>query len=159
MHEGLHKGYLQPGHPTAPTNCPFLVLTYLADGISLAAGTWNWSLALNPTGKTALVGLTVLVEGFAQGQRGTTFPRDRTLPKVLLLFPPLEENFWPATPLPCCFLAGSSLRGDGYGSRLLPVPLACIHGYRRTLCNSQSRLCFCSLDLSPADFPPQPSFP
>lgn len=140
-----------PQHPRIA-----LVLT---DGVSLAAGVWDWSCALNPTGKTALLGLTVPAEGFAQGQKDTTFPRDKALPKVLFLFPLHEENFWPGTPLPCCFLAGASLRGDGYGSRLLPVPLASIHGYRRTLCNSQSRLCFCSLDPSPADFPPRPSFP
>lgn len=71
-------------------------------------------------------------------------------------FPLPEQDFWPRTPLPGCFLAGASLHGDGYSSRLLPMPLASIHGYWRALCISQSCLCFCSLDLSPASFPSPP---
>lgn len=97
MHEGLQEEYLQPGHPTTPMGCPFLVLTYLVDEVSLAAGMQDWSSALNPTGKTALLGLMALAEGFAQGQKDMTFPRDRALQKGLLLFPTRGEFLAPDT--------------------------------------------------------------
>lgn len=159
MQEGLHEGYLQPGHPTTPTGCPFLAFTCLTDRVS----TRCWYVGLGLGSKSNWENSTAWVKsaggGICTRAEGNHLSQGQGFAEGSAPLPPPEENFWPRTPLPCCFLAGASLRGDGYSSRLLPMPLASIHGYRRALCNSQSRLCFCSLDLSPADFPPQPSFP
>ena len=75
-------------------------------------------MALNPTGKTALLGLTAPAEGYAQGQKDTTFPRDRALLKGLLLFPPRGEFL--AQDTAALLFSGWSL--IAWGSLRLPAP-------------------------------------
>lgn len=96
----------------------------------------------------------VPLEGFVQ--KDMTFPRNGAFLKVSSSS--RSQGEFLAQDSAALLFPGRSLVVQGR-LRLLPVALASIHGYRRTLCNGQIRLCFCSLDLSPARSPPRPSFP